>query len=103
MSEKQNCWEFMKCGRERGGAKEQELGVCPAVTDVSSHGLNDGENGGRICWAIAGTFCGDEVQGSFIEKQSTCMSCDVYKQVKEEQGSTHFKLMKPGQKFKSHV
>lgn len=102
MSDKQNCWDFMKCGREHGGSKVHELGVCPAALDVSSNGLNDGENGGRICWAIAGTFCGDQVQGTFTEKQTTCMSCDFYKSVKEEQGSTKFKLMKPGQKIKSH-
>ena len=72
MSEKQNCWEFMKCGRERGGAKEQELGVCPAVTDVSSHGLNDGENGGRICWAI-------------IDKP-LCLQCEFRYKVMADEG-----------------
>ncbi|MFH1294085.1 MAG: two-CW domain-containing protein [Pseudomonadota bacterium] len=27
---KTNCWEHKKCGRKVGGAKVQELGVCPA-------------------------------------------------------------------------
>jgi hypothetical protein len=28
-----NCWEFKKCGMEKGGAKATELGVCPAYPD----------------------------------------------------------------------
>lgn len=39
MGRRQNCWEFKKCGREPGGAKASELGVCPAATDASSDGL----------------------------------------------------------------
>ncbi|MEW6110309.1 MAG: two-CW domain-containing protein, partial [Nitrospirota bacterium] len=34
-----NCWEFFRCGREIGGAKVSELGVCPAATDNSADGL----------------------------------------------------------------
>jgi hypothetical protein len=86
MAERQNCWEFKECGRESGGAKSDACGVCPAAIDASSDGLNGGKNGGRICWAIAGTFCGDKVQGTFAEKEPTCMSCDFYKKVKEEEG-----------------
>ena len=50
---KQNCWEFKKCGREPGGVKTAELGVCPAATTEKANGLNSGRNGGRACWAIA--------------------------------------------------
>jgi len=28
---KLNCWEFKKCGRQPGGPKVAELGVCPAT------------------------------------------------------------------------
>lgn len=28
-----NCWEYFKCGREPGGSKVDELGVCPAATE----------------------------------------------------------------------
>jgi hypothetical protein len=82
-----NCWEHKKCGREPGGAKTGELGECPAAKDMSSDGLNGGENGGRICWAVAGTFCGERVQGDFAKKQVSCMACDVFKMVKNEEGS----------------
>lgn len=102
MSGRQNCWEVNKCGRELGGFDADRLGVCPASTDSSSDGLNKGLNGGRICWAIAGTFCNDRVQGTFAEKESTCMSCDFYKRVKEEEGTVGFVLLKPGQIYSPH-
>ena len=56
-----NCWEFKKCGREIGGIKVEELGICPAASDTSVNEFNRGQNGGRICWAVAGTFCDGEV------------------------------------------
>ncbi|HEX3043729.1 MAG TPA: hypothetical protein VHY08_03165 [Bacillota bacterium] len=96
---RQNCWEFKKCGRGPGGEKVAELGQCPASTDDSCNELNGGINGGRICWAVAGTFCGGKIQGAFAEKEITCMACDFYKKVKEEEGLAHFKLMKPGQRY----
>lgn len=98
---KQNCWEFKKCGREPGGAKAAELGVCPATTDTSSGGLNGGENGGRICWAVTGTFCGGKVQGTFAEKQLSCLVCDFFIKAKEEEG-LNFMMFKPGQDYKPH-
>ena len=102
MAVRQNCWDFKKCGREPGGAKVAELGVCPAPTDTSSGGLNGGEKGGRICWAVAGTFCGGKVQGSFAQKRMSCLSCDFFKLVKEEEGIERFMLLKPGQTYKPH-
>ncbi len=86
MAKKQNCWENKKCGREPGGAKVSELGECPAATDKSSDGINRGKNAGRICWAVAGTFCGGKVQGTFAEKRLSCIDCNFYKKVKEEEG-----------------
>lgn len=100
MADRQNCWEYKKCGREPDGNRTKDLGVCPATTDTSSDALNEGKNGGRICWAVAGTFCGDKVQGTFAEKEPTCMSCDFYKKVKEEEGTVGFILLKPGQVYK---
>ena len=96
---KQNCWEIKNCGREPGGAKNGELGVCPAATDASCNGINNGKNAGRICWAIAGTFCGGKVQGDFAQKSVSCMSCDVFKQIKTEEGAENFVLLKPGQVY----
>ncbi|MBI2060816.1 MAG: hypothetical protein HYT87_13695 [Nitrospirae bacterium] len=93
---KTNCWEFKKCGREPGGLKVPEMGVCPASGDVSGGGINGGKFAGRICWAVAGTFCGGKVQGSFAEKEVSCMGCEFYQLVRSEQGA-FFQLLKPGQ------
>ena len=84
--EGQNCWEYMKCGRQPEGDKVAELGICCAATDTSYEGINSGKCGGRICWAIAGTFCGGRAQGSFADKRGTCLNCDFYKMVQEEEG-----------------
>ena len=82
---KKNCWEIMKCGREPGGKNEKELGVCPAAIEVKANGIHSGKNGGRSCWAIAGTMCEGKVEGSFAQKFDTCMNCKFYKQVTEEE------------------
>lgn len=74
------------------------FGICPASEDNSSDGLNGGSNGGRICWAVTGTFCGGIVQGTFAEKQLSCMSCDFFGKVKEQE-TKDFLLLKPGQTF----
>ena len=94
---KTNCWEVKNCGREPDGEKADELGVCPAATEESCEGINSGKNAGRICWAIAGTFCGGKVQGDFAQKSVSCMSCEVFKQIKTEEGAEEFTLLKPGQ------
>jgi hypothetical protein len=91
---KQNCWEFLECGREPGGKNIDTLGKCPATTDTSADGLNGGKNGGRICWAISGTFCHKIIQGLFAKTQLTCRSCIFFKKVKEEEGIEHFHLDK---------
>ena len=94
----QNCWEIKKCGREPGGVQVSHLGVCPAAIDASGNGINGGKNGGRICWAIAGTFCGGKVQGDYAQKAVSCMTCDVFKKIKNEEGG-NFSLMKTGQTY----
>ncbi|NQW17113.1 MAG: hypothetical protein HQ478_06460 [Chloroflexi bacterium] len=78
-----NCWEFKNCGREPGGVKVAELGICPAASDTSVNGTNNGKNGGRVCWAVTGTFCGGVVQGSFAQKHLSCMTCEFFKLVKQ--------------------
>ncbi len=100
---RQNCWEFKNCGRSPGGAKVSELGLCPACIEVSANGLNSGKNGGRICWAVTGTLCGGQVQGSFAQKQVSCMTCEFFKKVKEEEGTGRFELLKPGQAYAAHA
>ena len=99
MGSRQECWEFKACGREPGGAKVAEFGVCPAATDQSSDGINGGAKAGRICWAVTGTFCGGKVQGSYAAKELSCMNCDFYKKVQHEEGTASFVLLKPGQRY----
>jgi hypothetical protein len=83
---KLNCWEGKNCGRQPGGAKVKELGVCPAATSAGCDGVNGGKNGGRACWAIAGTLCGGKVQGTFATKLANCMGCDFYQRVSTDEG-----------------
>ena len=80
-----NCWEFKRCGREPGGAKAGELGVCPAAVSAESTGVNGGRQGGRFCWAVRKTLCEGDVQGTFAMKIVACKECEFYKKVKDEE------------------
>jgi hypothetical protein len=82
---KRNCWEFKGCGREAGGMNATEMGICPAYVEQKLNGVHEGKNAGRSCWVVAGTFCGDRVQGTFAEKERTCLECDFYKNVRKEE------------------
>jgi serine/threonine protein kinase len=95
VSRRQNCWDYMKCGREPGGPKVVELGICPAASDTSFDGINLGENAGRFCWAVAGTFCSGKVQGSFADKRASCITCDFFQEVQKEEGTagSHSKFL----------
>ncbi len=83
---KLNCWEAILCGRQPGGENVAQAGVCPAADDMSFDGINAGTCGGRICWAVTGTFCGGCTQGSFAQKRASCLECDFYQLVHEEEG-----------------
>ena len=87
MTEKKiNCWEHLKCGREPGGSKVKELGVCPAATDTTFDKVNYGQKAGRCCWAVAKTLCMGHVQLSLKKKRKTCKKCSFYKLVLTEEG-----------------
>jgi signal transduction histidine kinase len=63
-----SCWEFHKCGVEN---TEGAAGMrCPAYP-----------NYGRVCWAIAGTFCGQKVSGAIAQKLGDCKKCEFYRRV----------------------
>lgn len=83
---KQNCWEFKQCGRQLGGTKVSELGLCPASTEKRLDGSNQGKNAGRTCWFVAGTLCGGKVQGTFAAKLANCMKCEFYQSVTQQEG-----------------
>ena len=101
MPTRQNCWEFKQCGRGPGGAKVGELGLCPAATEEDADGINGGTNAGGVCWAVAGTLCGGQVQGTFADKRLSCLSCEFFLLVKSEEGTGSFDLMLPGQEYHS--
>lgn len=84
-----NCWEFFECGREPNGKKTREMGVCPAAAKTELDGLNDGNNGGRTCWAIAGTLCEGEVQGTYAQKLGNCLKCDFHAFVRGQQSKNY--------------
>ena len=66
---------------------------------LSYMGVNGGVMGGRVCWAISGTFCGMQVEGSEAVRFISCFVCDFFTQVLQEEGLANFKLLKPGQTF----
>ena len=88
---KLNCWEFKKCGREPGGNKVAELGVCPVATEQRTDGIHQGSNGGRCCWVVTGSLCKGERQGCYTEKFGDCRNCDFYELVRKEE-SPNFKV-----------
>jgi hypothetical protein len=83
---KTNCWEFKRCGREVGGGKVKELGICPASVEQRLDEVHGGYRAGRACWVVAGTMCGGAVQGTFANKFGNCEKCDFYNSVRQEEG-----------------
>lgn len=57
------CWQIKQCGKED----------CPA------YGSTD-----HRCWMISGTFCRNEIQGSYHEKIEACRQCDFYASMQEK-------------------
>jgi hypothetical protein len=82
---KLNCWEVKQCGREKGGAHEQDMGICPATVETALDMVHGGRNAGRSCWVVAGTLCKGQLQGTFAQKYKNCEICDFYIRVKSEE------------------
>ncbi len=78
---KLNCWEVLACDRGPG-----TRAPCPAASYSSGDGINEGLNGGRICWTVPGTGCFDQTQGTFADKLDACLMCHFFRRVKREQG-----------------
>jgi hypothetical protein len=84
-----NCWEFKKCGREPGGERVHQLGICPVTTQVDFDMAHGGKHAGRACWIVAGSLCGGKIQGTYAQKLNNCWRCDFMNMVKkEEEAST---------------
>lgn len=60
-----NCWEYMKCGRDKDSSLK-----CPSYP-----------NFGRVCWVVAGTFCEGSIQGTFAQKYENCNKCKFYQKM----------------------
>lgn len=84
----------MKCGREVDGERVTELGVCPSAIANEKDGINKGRNAGRFCWTVAGSLCGGEVQGTFVDKILGCLKCPFFKEVEREEGSLFVPIKK---------
>ncbi len=74
MCKKLNCWEFINCGREKGGIMVPYLGECSAQSEMKYDGLNDGIGGGRACWMITDSNCA-------MKNNKSCYDCKFYKRV----------------------
>ncbi len=79
-----DCWEAMRCGREPGGARVGELGICPAATETRLDGINHGVNGGRSCWGVPATGCAEILFGG--GKFTQCLQCPFFQRVESEEG-----------------
>ncbi len=82
---KMNCWEYKKCGRQPGGERAKELGICPVTTHKELAGVHGGSHAGRACWVVAGSLCGGRIQGSYAQKLTNCWRCDFMNTVKKEE------------------
>ena len=97
MAKKLNCWEFKKCRSKHRGVLFADLDICPTLEATYANGLNGGNNGGRICWAIVGSFSSDQVQGKYSRDKFTCMNCDFFQLVEKEEGIDSFELLSSDQ------
>lgn len=82
---KLNCWEVNRCGRELGGKNSKELGVCCSVKFTAFNGTNNGFNGGRYCWAVAGSLKDTPKDCIHNPPGNDCTECNFYSKVKEEE------------------
>ena len=80
-----NCWEVQKCGREPGGARARERGVCPAAVDLALFGTNGGACAGRACWVVAGSFAPGGPSCVRARELPSCLVCAFYRRVVREQ------------------
>jgi hypothetical protein len=84
-----NCWEVMNCGRQPGGGGVESLGLCPAATEARLDGLNQGKNGGRVCWGVPDTHCIERLSAKFDQ----CLRCPFFQRVEREE-DRHFVVMR---------
>ena len=79
-------------GRIVGNARTASASRVAAIADAFD-GVNSGQNAGRYCWAVAGTLCKGEIQGTFARKFRNCLACSFYLSVERDEGSAFTLLL----------
>jgi chemotaxis signal transduction protein len=59
-------------------AQASHMGKCWKVKNCNKKDCPAYENRDLRCWNLSGTFCRDEIQGSYHEKIDACRKCDFY-------------------------
>jgi len=77
-----NCWEFMNCDR---GPKSKD-NPCPVAREITANGLNNGINGGRLCWVIIDSLDLRNIKCSERHDSSSCFVCEFRYRVLTEEG-----------------
>jgi len=86
MGKRLNCWDFKQCGFGPDGSNSGTDRTCPAALESSLDEIHGGHRGGRACWMVSHTFyCGKGDKGDHVQKYNTCMNCDFYWHVREEE------------------
>ena len=81
-----NCWDYMNCGNGPEGFNSTKSGACPVAKDNKADGLNNGINGGRLCWVIAENSPLDAIKCSELHLKSSCFSCEFKYKVTAHEG-----------------
>jgi hypothetical protein len=84
---KLNCWQFMGCGLQmrKRCSHLSDTCPCPASVERSLDGIHGGRNAGRVCWVVLQTQCYGSVQKTYEQKYKTCLLCDFYHSVVDEE------------------
>lgn len=78
-----NCWDFQGCEHGAGGNGGRPEGqCCRAFREEILDGVNGGLNGGRACWAVAGSLA---VDLGACTCRGPCVRCRFRKTVFQEE------------------
>ncbi|MFW3145826.1 MAG: two-CW domain-containing protein [Thermoplasmatota archaeon] len=81
----ENCWEIKRCGREPGGERASDLGICPASRNSELDCMNSGECAGRACWRIKEPIMGGTLLPHWSDPDRDCLVCPVLVKVRNEE------------------
>ncbi len=81
---KQNCWDFKRCGRGPAGKND-----CAAAKDRVFNGIHGGLNAGRACWVVAGSCGIGAASGTFAKQLKDCLRCDFFALVRKDEEGSH--------------